>query len=104
MSIHSMRDKVRHLVNMISRRKGVLLIFGKPDCGKVTPSQLANDDIPTVRKCITDFDWVIAAFAVIFPVFFVFGHNGSGVGGVRTVRHYTRYLEGCQRRMTEIRR
>ena len=54
------------------------MIFGKPDCGKVTPSELANDDVPTVRKCIANLDWMITAFAVIFPVFFVLSHNGSG--------------------------
>lgn len=71
--------------------KEILLILRKPDCGEVTPAQLADNDITTVRKSIANFYRMVSALAVIFIIFFVFGH-GSRMGRVGTVRHDNRCL------------
>ena len=56
----------------------------------MTPAKFPDDDVATIRESITDVYWVVASFNVVFPVFFVFGHDRGGVRGrVRpSVRHF----------------
>ncbi len=45
----------------------------------MTPSQLPHHHISAIVICFADVDGMIAAFAVIFRVFFVGGGLGGGV-------------------------
>jgi hypothetical protein len=40
----------------------------------MTPTQLANDDVPSVAKGITNGHRMVASFDIILPILFIFGH------------------------------
>jgi len=54
------------------------------------PTELPDDDIAPIRESIADVYGMISSLDVVFPIFFVFSHDGGGVGGrVRSsVRHF----------------
>jgi len=56
----------------------------------MAPAEFSDDDVAAIGKRVADEYWVIASLDVVFPVFFVFSHDGGGVGGrVRpSVRHF----------------
>lgn len=56
---------------------------GQPDGREMTPPELANDDISAIVVCLTDGYWVVAAFAIIFRVFFFCGGFDFVAGGGR---------------------
>ena len=56
----------------------VLYIACQPNCGKVAPSEFADDNIPAVAECVADVDWVIATLDVVLPVLLVLSHDGVG--------------------------
>jgi hypothetical protein len=72
-------------------RDGCLLgVLREPYSGEMAPAELPDDDVATIREGVADLDGMVPPFNVVFPIFFVFGHDGGGVRGrVRAgVRHF----------------
>ncbi len=57
-----------------------LIVLGEPDGGEVAPAELPDDEIAAVGEGVADMHGVVAAFAVVFEVLLVFGHDRTHVG------------------------
>lgn len=66
-----------------------LCVLRKPDGREVPPTELPDDDVSAVGEGVADVDWVVAALAVVFPIFLVLSrHVGRRKALVeRLVRH-----------------
>lgn len=55
----------------------------------MAPAEFPDDDVAAIGEGVADVYWMVPSLDVVFPVFFVFSHDGGGVGGrVRSsVRH-----------------
>jgi len=47
----------------------------------MTPTELSDDDVATIREGVADLYWMIPSLDVVFPVFFVLSHDGGRVRG-----------------------
>lgn len=63
--------------NMLAR----VVVAGQPDCGKMAPSELADDCILAVLEVLADLDGVVATLAVVFGVLFIGCILGGLIGG-----------------------
>lgn len=66
-----------------------LCVLRKPDGGEVPPTEFPDDDVSAVGEGVADVHWVVAALAVVFPIFLVLSrHVGRRKALVeRLVRH-----------------
>ena len=60
----------------------------------MSPAEFSDDCVAAIGESVADENWVITSLDVVFPVFFVFSHDGGGVRGrVRPgVRHFVEYM------------
>lgn len=58
----------------------------------MAPAEFSDDDITAIGESIADEYWVITSLDVVFPVFFIFSHDGGGVR--RRVRPGVRHFPG----------
>jgi hypothetical protein len=56
----------------------------------MAPAELSDDNVAAIRESVADVYWMVPPLHVVFPIFFVFSHDGGGVRGrVRSgVRHF----------------
>ena len=54
------------------------------------PAELPDDSISTIRESIADVHRMVSSLNVVFPIFFIFSHDGGGVRGRvgSAVRHF----------------
>jgi hypothetical protein len=74
------------------------LILGEPNGGEMTPTELTNDGVPSIGERVTYLNGMITTFAIIFPILFIFSHDGLRIRRVRTVRHFLFFERNGERR------
>jgi hypothetical protein len=65
-----------------------LLILGEPNGGEMAPTELTNDGVPAIGERVTYLYWMVTTFAIIFPILFIFSHDGLRIRRIRPVRHF----------------
>ena len=76
------------LIQILASEKSKLelnapIIPRKPDCRKVPPPQFPDNGILARRELVGDFDRVVTALDVFFPVLLSFSHSGTKVSKIR---------------------
>lgn len=56
------------------------VILGEPDGGKVTPSELSDDNVSIVVEGVPNADRVVSSRSIILQILLVFGHDGCCLG------------------------
>lgn len=55
------------------------VISSQPNSGKMTPSQFPHNSIPSIVKFVTNVNWMITSWSIIFEILLVVCKNGCGL-------------------------
>ena len=90
MAIHSSGRVNDGSLDRGGERRYSLGVLREPYCREMPPAEFPDDDVAALRESVADLYRMVPSLDVVFPIFFVFSHNGGRVRGrVRSgVRHF----------------
>lgn len=73
------------------------VISSQPNSGKMTPSQFPHNPIPSIVEFVTNVNWMVTSWSIIFEIFLVVCEDGCGLGSLGSAERISggrRMLDG----------
>lgn len=74
------------------------VISSQPNSGKMTPSQFPHNPIPSIVEFVTNVNWMVTSWSIIFEIFLVVCEDGCGLGSLGSAERISggrRMLDGA---------